>query len=416
MARGGGAGRTEDPVSLARGAADWLVVSRRAGAGDVSLYHGQAGIGLALLEAFEYFGDERHARAAAETAEELAASIEDLQDCSLYFGLAGVAVALGSLGRGDAAEHALDRVAARVDGRRWSPMFELFAGNAGIGLGALAAGDVDLAVTAVTPYLSTADRTEHGVNWAVRPSPARSHHMAHGTLGIVYALAAVGRAAGRADLVDLALAGAADVVARNEAGPDAFLVPHSDPPHRPELIERYSLGWCNGPAGDAQAFRLLAAVTGDPAWDDLVDRCWTTITRSGLPSRIRPGFWDNNGRCCGTAGVLALAGDRIVERGEGSDFAEVLLADLTARATIDEDGVRWSNHEHRATDPELAPHPGWAMGNAGILRELLRYARLVGGDFSGYATQWPDHPVAHHQVAATTPVGRVRGDRTGRVP
>jgi hypothetical protein len=40
-------------------------------------------------------------------------------------------------------------------------------------------------------------------------------------------------------------------------------VPHSDPPHRPEIIERYSYGWCNGPAGDAQVFRLLAQVTGD---------------------------------------------------------------------------------------------------------------------------------------------------------
>ncbi len=33
---------------------------------------------------------------------------------------------------------------------------------------------------------------------------------------------------------------------------------------------------------------------------------------------MRPGFWDNNGRCCGTAGVLALACDRIVERGDDS--------------------------------------------------------------------------------------------------
>ncbi len=53
-------------------------------------------------------------------------------------------------------------------------MFELLFGNAGIGLGALAAGDVELAVAAVTPYLSTADPTAHGVNWPVRPTPARS--------------------------------------------------------------------------------------------------------------------------------------------------------------------------------------------------------------------------------------------------
>lgn len=70
---------------------------------------------------------------------------------------------------------------------------------------------------------------------------------------------------------------------------------------------------------------------------------------SGLPRRIRPGFWDNNGRCCGTAGVLALACDRIAERGDDFGFADVLAGDLAARATVDDTGVRWSNHEHRAT-------------------------------------------------------------------
>ena len=34
-------------------------------------------------------------------------------------------------------------------------------------------------------------------------------------------------------------------------------MPHSDPQYRPELIEPYSYGWCHGPAGDAQVFRLL---------------------------------------------------------------------------------------------------------------------------------------------------------------
>jgi hypothetical protein len=151
--------------------------------------------------------------------------------------------------------------------------------------------------------------------------------MAHGTLGIVYALVSVGEAAGRQDMIEMALAGAADVVSRNEADPDGFLVPHSDPP---ELIERYSYGWCNGPAGDAQVFHLLARITSDQAWTALGDRCWQTVRESGLPRRIRPGFWDNNARCCGTAGVLALACDRIIERGDDFDFANMLVDDLTA--------------------------------------------------------------------------------------
>lgn len=396
LTRGGRAAR------LARGAADWLLDVTRVDPGDASLYHGLAGVVLALHEAHQHFGDDRYRQAAARGADALSAQVDGLEGCSLYFGLAGVAVALRAVGRDAAADRACNRVRHRFDGQRWNEMFELFMGNAGTGLGALQSGDLELAVTAVTPYLTTADRTGWGVNWAVRPSPARSHHLAHGTLGIVYALAAVGEAAGRDDMIELALAGAADVVGRNEAGPDGFLVPHSDPPHRPDVIERYSYGWCNGPAGDAQVFRLLARITTDEAWTSLGDRCWRTVRESGLPRRIRPGFWDNNARCCGTAGVLALACDRIVERADHFDFANVLVDDLTARATVDDTGVRWSNHEHRATPSAQEPRAGWAMGNAGIIRELLRYARLSEDGTAGrYAVPWPDHPVA----GSTRPAG-----------
>jgi hypothetical protein len=383
---------------LAFGATEWLIESRTVvDADDPSLYHGLAGVLLAVHEAHEHFGDERYGQTVQRGADSLTDTVDGLDDCSLYFGLAGVAVALRALGRPEATGRALSRIWERFDGQRWNDMFELFLGNAGIGLAALYAGDLELAVAAVTPYLTTADATSFGVNWPVRPTPPRSHHIAHGTLGIVYALAAVGAAAGRDDMIDLALAGATDVVGRHDGGPDDFLVPHSDPPHMPELIERYSYGWCNGPAGDAQVFRLLTRVTGDDGWTSLGERCWHTVTRSGLPRRIRPGFWDNNGRCCGTAGVLALACDRIVERGDDYDFADILVQDLDARATVDGAGARWSNHEHRRTPSVLEPRAGWAMGNAGIVRELLRYARLREGRASEYAVPWPDHP-------ATTPI------------
>jgi hypothetical protein len=262
-------------------------------------------------------------------------------------------------------------------------------GNAGIALGALACGEPDLAETAVEPYLHSAEPTADGVQWEVRSGQAgRPHHISHGTLGIVMALAAVAEATGRTDLLELALAGAADVVARNTAGTYGFLVPHSDPPFKPHLNPRWAYGWCHGPAGDAQVFRLLGRATGDPAWTALGDRCWHTVATSGLPQRVRPGFWDNNGRCCGTAGVLALACDRIEERGDDPAFAETLVADLVARA----DHGLWSNREHRADPPDLEPRLGWAMGSAGIARELLRYARLRSGGDPGYAVAWPDHP------------------------
>ncbi|MFE7077383.1 lanthionine synthetase LanC family protein [Streptomyces sp. NPDC057620] len=289
---------------------------------------------------------------------------------------------------------ALDVVRSRYDGAGWNDWFELVVGNAGIALAALECGDLGLAQLAVGRYARTAEPTVAGVQWEVQTGRVhRMLHLSHGTLGVVYALAAVGRAADRTDLIELALAGAADVVARNEAGPDRFLVPYSDPQQQHERIERYNYGWCHGPAGDAQAFRLLTQVLpDDPACPVLTDRCWYTVVNSGLPQRIRPGFWDNNVRCCGTAGVLALACDRQVEHGDGRDFADLLVADLAARATADAEGVRWSNADHRDTPSPLAPATGWATGSAGIIRELLRRARITTHRVPHYAVPFPDHP------------------------
>ena len=105
---------------------------------------------LALHETHQHFGDDRYLQAVARGADALSAQVDGLEGCSLYFGLVGVAVALRALGQDAAANRALNRVSCRCDGQRWNEMFELFMGNAGIGLGALHAGDLDLAVTAVT--------------------------------------------------------------------------------------------------------------------------------------------------------------------------------------------------------------------------------------------------------------------------
>jgi lantibiotic modifying enzyme len=379
-------------TSLGRSALDWLV-ARDATDDEPSLYTGRAGIALGLLEGYLALGDERYAAAALAHGHALPSSIDEASDFSLHFGLTGVAYALHVIGSSlndpassAASRRALDRVRAAFDGDGWGPLFELMGGNAGIALGALHMGDPELAVMAVEPYLRRAEPTAAGVNWQHRPgAESRLHHISHGTLGITYALASVGHALGRSDLIELALAGAADVVSRDEAGPSGFLVRHSDPQWRPTLIEPYSYGWCHGPAGDAQVFRLLAAVTGDPSWTALIDRCWHTVIHSGVPQRLRPGFWDNNGRCCGTAGVLALACDL-----DDRAFGQLLVDDLKSRARASESGVCWSNFEHRVTPSDLPPEAGWAMGNAGIARELLRYERLLADGPRDYFVRWPD--------------------------
>lgn len=400
-----------EATAVADGDGAWWSGKPSSAEQDPTLYHGTAGIVLALLEADAHFGDRRWGELARRGARWLAEAIDTVDTAAypaLYFGTAGTAFALHEAAErlgddlaGDAraaAARGLADVRAAFDGERWGDGYELMFGNAGIGLAALRMGDAELAELAVAPYLRTAEATPFGLTWEQRRGqPARRHHISHGTLGIAYALAVVAAAVGRRDLVDAALAGVADVVARNEAGPDGFLVPHSDPQQVAFGLERYSYGWCHGPAGDAQVFRLLAQLADDRSatdWRALADRCWHTVTTSGLPQRLRPGFWDNAGRCCGSGGVLALALDREVEDGDGLAFADLLVADLADRATVDAAGARWSNVEYRASPPELEPRPGWAMGNAGLVRELLRHARISTGRDPSYAVQWPDHPAA----------------------
>jgi hypothetical protein len=391
-------------IDQARSTGDALAWPNRPSQGesDPMLYSGAAGIVLTLLEADGHFGDERYAELALRGGRGLVSAVDDGWDnSSLYLGLTGIAVALHAVHEqlddsraGAAARRAIDTVRRRFDGQRWGPQVDLLGGNAGIALGALAVGDADLALQAVTPFLATAERTRHGVTWETRAGRvARQHHISHGTLGVVAALTAVGRATNRADLLELALAATDDVVSRDEAGPEGFLVPHSDPPDRPELIDRYNFGWCQGPTGDAQVFRLLRREFGQPRFARLIDRCWYTVTHCGLPRRLRPGFWDNNGHCCGTAGVLALACDLFA--GDGADFADTLVTDLADRATRDAAGCRWSNIEHRVTPSTLEPRTGWAMGSAGIVRELMRYARLGTGRDPGYRVAWPDQATEH---------------------
>ncbi|WP_285663003.1 lanthionine synthetase LanC family protein [Actinorhabdospora filicis] len=377
------------------------------------LYHGSLGVIAALVEGHRHFGDDRYAEAALRGTRATIALYEGADDCTLQNGLSGFAYVMRGVGRhlGDAeaaaaSKRALESIRERFDGTGWlwagRRFFELFYGNAGTALAALACEDVDLAVTAVEPFLAYDLAEEPDPEPTLRymhQATGKPHHIGHGTLGAAYALIATGHASGRTDLVDHGLTGVHDVIGRNEGGEDDFLVTFMTPPNDPKPPFRY--GWCNGVAGDAQVFRLLAGLTGDPTWSSYVDRCWHSITTSGLPARLHPGFWDNSGRCCGTAGVLALACDRMAETGEGGDFAEVLLADMAARATVDDEGARWSHHDH--TDgTDLEPQLGWAHGNAGIVPELLRYARLATGREGDYAIRVPHQPAAQASGQATS--------------
>jgi len=53
-------------------------------------------------------------------------------------------------------------------------------------------------------------------------------------------------------------------------------------------------------------------------------RCLHSVRTSGLPARLYPGFWDNDGRCCGTAGVADVFLDLWQSDGQQADLDFVL--------------------------------------------------------------------------------------------
>lgn len=319
----------------------------------------------------------------------------------------GVLTALGADGASDAVARLADL--ATDDGweQPWMtpPRFpphtrinDATLGTAGNLLGAVWAhrhgtpGAADLAHRTADLLLAEGEPTEAGTSWPFVPlrftEELRAEHgdeqmpnWSHGLAGIAASLAVAGVELDRPDLVDAARSGAEQLVTLGDAGDGGFVVPHVIPPD-PDT-EEVTYSWCHGPTGTSLLFTALehagvAEVAGEtPAqWHR---RCLRSIRTSGVPARLRPGFWDNDGRCCGTAGVGDVFLDAWQRLGVEDDlaFAQVLGDALVERAIVDGDHACWRFTEHRNDDPLLPPGVGWMQGAAGIAAYLLRLSRVL---------------------------------------
>lgn len=271
-------------------------------------------------------------------------------------------------------------------------------GTAGNLLGAVWAhrngtpGAAELTHRAADLLLAEGEPTEAGTNWpfvprrfteAVRPEhvDAQMPNWSHGLAGIAASLAVAGVELDRPDLVDAARSGAEHLVTLGDTRDGGFVVPHEIPPGPDRDEVTYS--WCHGPTGTSLLFTALEhagvdRVAGEtPAqWHR---RCLHAIRTSGIPERRRPGFWDNDGRCCGTAGVGEVFLDAWQRLGVDDDlvFAQVLGDALVDRAVVEADRACWRFTEHRSDDPLLPPGVGWMQGAAGIATYLMRLARVL---------------------------------------
>jgi lantibiotic modifying enzyme len=350
---------------------------------------------------------------AAAIVARLGAGVPDRAESSLYDGLGGDVTALRLLAPGRE-QAALARLAELMTPLGWSttlelvpgstaPVTDLVLGNAGVVLAAIwAAGEHARGIIATggQALLDAADQTERGLDWAMVPGwPSRMPNYSHGTAGVATALAIAGAALGRADFTAAAAQGARHLLAVGKLDEDGFIVPHSLP-YSTRDVDPVTYNWCHGPAGTSQFFAALALagvddIDGMPVtW--LRQRCLDAILASGVPARLRPGFWDNDGRCCGTAGV----GDVLLDAAQDCDNpgragrllqAACTMADAIAdRAVRDQAGARWRFTEHRQDPPLLPPGTSWMQGAAGIAAFLLRLARVLQDGLTAPVVDRPD--------------------------
>jgi lantibiotic modifying enzyme len=275
---------------------------------------------------------------------------------------------------------------------------------------AWAGGDLatEIMSTGGEALLRTAEQTQAGLDWRMWPGYRSSTpNYSHGTAGVATALAIAGKALDREDFLSAARQGAQHLLAVGSLDDDGFVVPHTLPYAQRE-VEPVTYSWCHGPTGTSHLFAALAFAgveqVGGFEVGALRQRCLHSVLASDLPRRLRPGFWDNDGRCCGTAGV----GDVLLDAAQDcSDQAHVELLlraaqtmgdALVERAICDEAGARWRFVEYRQDPPLLPPRTSWMQGAAGIAAFLLRLARVI--DNGPTATiidrpdQWwavPDH-------------------------
>jgi hypothetical protein len=384
------------------------------GADRDSVYAGIGGLAPVLAELGQYRALTGAEQAlAAGIAARLCAGVPARTEPSLYEGLGGDVTALRLLAPGTE-QAALARLAELMTPLGWhttleiepgsaAPVTDLGLGGAGVVLAAIWAGGEHargIAATGGQALLDAADQTEGGLDWAMVPGwPSRMPNYSHGTAGVAAALAIAGAALGRADFIAAAAQGAQHVLAVGRLDEDGFTVPHTLP-YATRDVDPVTYNWCNGPAGTSHLFAALALagvdkIDGMPVtW--LRQRCLDAILASGVPARLRPGFWDNDGRCCGTAGVGDVLLDAAQDCGDPAraDWllrgARTMGDALAGRATRDQAGARWRFTEHCQDPPLLPPGTSWMQGAAGIAAFLLRLARVMEDGLTAPVVDRPD--------------------------
>ncbi len=361
-----------------------------------NLYSGSPGVVLFYLELYRATGDA----GALALAEQGAAYLADAatgpgavkafagESAGLYTGLAGIAYVLERTGRAANRGEFLEAARSAVSlikhlarptqsGVEWSESNDIISGTSGIGLtllwAAQALGDgesIGLAARAGRTLLVNGIPVPGGLTWPISPRvPRRYPNFSHGAAGASYFLASLYEATNDRRFLDAAIKGATYLQSvATETASGGRMIFHSEPGNE----KLFYLSWCHGPAGTARLYHKLGAVSGDRDWGRYVDRLTAATRDMKVPERS-PGFWNNISQCCGNCGVIEYLVSLYALNGDTRhlDYARHIAADALARATPDEDGLKWIQAEHRVQPENVVAQTGLMQGAAGVGLAML---------------------------------------------
>ncbi len=361
-----------------------------------TLYSGTPGVVLFFLEAYHVTGNRTFLEQAKAGADYLLATLDKESGAGLYVGVSGVGFSLAETfkatgenryrqGVRDCLSFLREKAQETGKGVQWGETTDIISGNTGTGLFLLYLAEEwkddsleELAVRVGDRLIEVGIPIEVGTKWAMDPQyPRLMPNFSHGTAGIAFFLASLYRKTGEKRFLDAALSGARYLRSVAKTDGDVCLIFH----HEPDGEDLFYLGWCHGPVGTARLFYRLYQVTEDEEWMQWVEKGARAILESGIPEQENPGFWNNVGICCGSAGVADFFLDlyRVTEKQEYLNFARKMTVQILDRATLDDNGMYWVQAEHRSRPDFLQAQTNLMQGAAGIGLWLLYWTEKARG-------------------------------------
>jgi lantibiotic modifying enzyme len=391
-----------------------------------TIYSGNAGIVLFLLELYRVTGEAEYLTDAKAGADEIVATWREaltfnfllpLPNVNLDFnhGLSGTMFVLEQLfqetGEQRYRDTALAIVAEIVNaakpvdgGVEWMGAESAAIGDGNIVLNLLWAAKafddpslVELARSAGEVILAKAEPDPRG-GWRWKGFPLESigapegafmPNFEFGTAGVAFVMARLFEETGDERFLEAARQGQANIEALATVNGDSALLFFREP----DYTDLYYLGYCGGPVGTARLPFQLYKLTGEQRYLDWTERFARGVMTSGAPEKQTPGLWNVVCQCCGTAGVLDFITSLWIATGklEYRDYAR-RVADITLSRSTDLDGhgARWYQAWTRTTPWDVTAETGYMIGAAGVGSAALRLYLAEEGRYS--APLFPDNP------------------------